>query len=189
MALFDFTGSRRPGEPAKPVCPAPIQPMETKSPGKARLVALIGTAAAGLIAVVSQWEGKSNDPYQDIVKVWTVCYGETNVEMRRYTDAQCKDMLAGSLTEYATAVLNRNPELKGHDPQVIAASSLTYNIGGAAYARSSVAKHFDAGKWRSACDAMLAWNRAGGKVVQGLKNRREAERKICLREIPAEYDR
>lgn len=28
--------------------------------------------------------------------------------------------------------------------------------------------------------APLAWNRAGGRVVKGLTNRRVAERKLCL---------
>lgn len=161
----------------------------TQSAGRGKLVALVGTAAAGLIAVVAQWEGKSNDPYADLIGKMTVCYGETNVQMRRYSDAECKDMLAGSLVDYATVVLNRNPELRGHDPQIVAASSLTYNIGGAAYARSTVAKRFSEGRWVSACHAMLAWNRAGGRVVQGLRNRREAERKICLRNIPERYAR
>jgi len=52
---------------------------------KGKLPALIGTgAAAALIALVGAWEGKRNDPYRDIVGVWTVCYGETNVAMRRW---------------------------------------------------------------------------------------------------------
>lgn len=161
-----------------------IQPMAVPSApmsGKAKLAAIVGTAAAGLLAVTAQWEGKRNDPYKDLVSRWTVCYGETNVPMRRYSDDECKDMLAGSLAVYASAVLTRNPELAGHDPQVIAATSLAYNIGPAAYSRSTVAKRFSAGNWRGACDAFLSWSYAGGKRVQGLLNRRRAERDICLR--------
>lgn len=156
-------------------------PAPARMTGKAKLAALVGTAAAGLIAVVAQWEGKSNDPYADLIGKATVCYGETNVPMRHYTDAECEDMLAGSLADYAAAVLVRNPELRGHDPQIVAASSLSYNIGNAAYARSTVAKRFSAGDWRGACDAFRSWVYAGGRRVQGLVNRREAERKICLR--------
>ena len=169
--------------------PVKTEPSVTKPTGKGKLVAIVGTAAAGLIAVVSQWEGKRNDPYQDIVGVWTVCYGETNTEMRRYSDAECEDMLAESLVDYARPVLSRNPELKGHDAQTLAAVSLTYNIGISAYQRSTVAKRFSEGRWISACDAFLMWNKAGGKVIPGLTNRRKAERRICLRDIPAEYQR
>lgn len=166
--------------------PTPPQP---KPRGKAKLAAVVGTAAAGLIAVVAQFEGKSNDPYADIIGKMTVCYGETNVPMRRYSDAECADMLGGSLASYGAAVLKRNPELRGHDPQIVAAGSFTYNVGIAAYNRSSVASHFTAGRWRSACNALLKWNRAGGRPVRGLTIRREKERAICLREIPAEFNR
>ncbi len=169
-----------------------IQPMAVPSApmsGKAKLAAVVGTAMAGLIAVTAQWEGKRNDPYQDLVSRWTVCYGETNVPMRRYSDDECKDMLAGSLAVYASAVLTRNPELSGHDPQVIAATSLAYNAGAAAYSKSTVARLFGEGRWASACNGFRSWVYAGGKRVQGLVNRREAEVKICLRDIPARYAR
>lgn len=157
--------------------------------GKAKLGALVGTAAAGLIAVVAQFEGKSNDPYLDIVNVPTVCFGETRVPMRRYSDAECDDLLAEGLVDFAKPVLARNPELRGHDPQIVATGSFAYNVGVGAYAGSTVAKRFSEGRWRSACDALLKWNRAGGQVVRGLAIRREKERAICLRDIPAEFDR
>jgi len=147
-----------------------------------RLAVLIGTgAAAALIATTAAWEGKSNAPYSDVVGVMTVCYGETQQPMRRYSDAECKAMLADRLADYAGPVLARNPELRGHDSQVVAASSLAYNIGVANYRRSSVARLFSAGRWREACDAFLKWNRAGGREVRGLTNRRKAERAICLK--------
>lgn len=157
--------------------------------GKAGLAAVVGTAAAGLLAVVAQFEGKSNDPYDDIVGIATVCFGETNVPMRRYSDAECHEMLADSLTGYASDVLIRNPELRGHDAQLLAAVSLSYNIGSSAYMRSTVAKRFSQGRWRSACDAFLMWRKAGGRVVPGLVKRRKKERAICLRDIPAQFDR
>jgi len=147
-----------------------------------RLAVLIGTgAAAALIATTAAWEGKSNAPYSDVVGVMTVCYGETQQPMRRYSDAECKAMLADRLADYAGPVLARNPELRGHDSQVVAASSLAYNIGVANYRRSSVARLFSAGRWKEACDAFLKWNRAGGREIKGLTNRRKAERAICLR--------
>lgn len=157
-------------------------PYQPKPGGQARLVAGIGAAAAGLlISTVAAWEGKSNDPYRDIVGVPTVCYGETRVAMRRYSDAECSDMLADALGGYATAVLDRNPNLRDRPAQLAAASSLAYNIGPAAYRRSTVARRFQAGQFRAACDAFLMWSKAGGRTVQGLLNRRKAERTICLR--------
>lgn len=149
--------------------------------GKQKLIGLVGGAALGLIAVVGGFEGKSNDPYLDIVKVPTVCYGETRVKMRRYSDAECEEMLAEGLSDFAAGVLKRNPELRGHDAQLLAAVSLSYNIGIGAYNRSTVARRFSAGDWRGACNAFLMWNKAGGRVVRGLQVRRQKEREICLR--------
>lgn len=166
-------------EPVKQ--PPRILPMDAPGKGGKRLAGTVGAGAAALlIAAVAQFEGKRNDPYQDIVGVWTVCYGETRVQMKRYTDAECKDMLADGLADFAKPVLARNPELAGHDPQLAAAVSLAYNIGPQAYARSSVARSFSAGQWRQACDAFLRWSYAGGRQVAGLLKRRKAERVMCL---------
>lgn len=150
--------------------------------GKARLASLVGAAAAAvLVPLVSGFEGKRNDPYADLIGKMTVCYGETRVEMRRYSDAECSDMLANGLVDFAGPVLARNPELKGKDPQLAAAISLSYNIGIANYRKSTVAKQFSAGRWRQACDAFLSWRFAGGREVAGLLRRRQAERSLCLR--------
>lgn len=179
MRWLDLFWRRQDGR-AGGIVPMAI-PAKPMTPGMKKLTAVVGSAALGLVAVVSQWEGKRNDPYADLIGKMTVCFGETNVSMRRYSDAECKDMLAGSLAVYASAVLARNPELSGHDPQLLAATSLAYNIGPAAYSRSTVAKRFSAGDWRGACDAFLSWSWAGGRQVQGLLNRRRAERDICMR--------
>lgn len=165
------------------VYPSDYDPGAARAPGKGRLAALVGASAAtALIATVGAWEGKSNVPYRDVVGVLTWCYGETQGRPKaRYTDAECKAMLEDRLADYAGPVLERNPELRGHDPQVVAAASLAYNIGVANYRKSSVARLFSAGRWREACDAFLKWNRAGGREIKGLTNRRMAERKICLK--------
>lgn len=129
---------------------------------------------------IASWEGKSNDPYRDIVGVQTVCYGETNVTMRRYTDAECTAMLNESVAGYRDAVIRCTPVLEGHPVQLAAATSLAYNIGPSAYCRSTVDRKFDAGDFRGACEAFKSWNRAGGRVVQGLVNRRNAEYNLCM---------
>lgn len=150
------------------------------------LVAIAGAGCAALLVpFVGAWEGKRNAPYRDIVGVQTVCFGETRVPMRTYTDLECEAMLAEGLADFAKPVLARNPTLAGHAPQLAAATSLAYNIGPANYARSTVARRFSAGDWRGACDAFLLWNKAGGRVVRGLVRRRQAERELCLRDLPA----
>jgi GH24 family phage-related lysozyme (muramidase) len=58
--------------------------------------------------------------------------------------------------------------------------SLAYNIGTNAFAKSSVLRNLKAGNKQAAADSFLAWNKAGGKVLKGLVNRRQAERKLFL---------
>lgn len=159
-----------------------IEPMQAppKLTGKQKLVGSIGAAALPVLAIIAMWEGKENDPYQDIVGVWTVCYGETRVEMRSYTDAECEDMLADAVGDFAGAVLERNPNLRDHPNQLAAATSLAYNIGKSAYARSTAARRFGAGDLAGGCEAMTWWNKAGGRVVRGLVNRRQAEYRLCM---------
>lgn len=150
-----------------------------KVPGK-----VVAWATAGAVAIatpfVAGWEGRRNDPYTDLAGYRTVCYGETRVEMRRYSDAECLAMLNKAVEEFANQVLQCTPILANHPYQLAAASSLSYNIGIGAYCRSTAAKLFNSGDLRSGCNAMTLWNKAGGRVVQGLVNRRKAERQLCL---------
>lgn len=148
---------------------------------KAGAAAVAGIAAMVAIAtpLIGSWEGKSNDPYRDIVGVYTVCYGETRVPMRPYTDGECTAMLEGSVIGFGNGVLKRNPTLKERPYQWAAATSLAYNIGISAYNRSTVARRFEERRWLEGCDAFAMWHKAGGKSVRGLTNRRRAEIKIC----------
>ena len=137
-------------------------------------------AAAALIGIVALFEGKSNDPYEDplVRNLMTVCYGQTNVPMRRYSDAECDAMLATSLDRYAKDVRKLSPRLTGN--QLIAATSVVYNTGVGAYARSTARKRFNEGDLKGGCEALTWFNRAGGRVVKGLVNRRRAEYRICM---------
>lgn len=147
------------------------------NPTVAKWAAVAAVPLASMI--VKPWEGFSNDPYRDIVNVPTVCYGETRVEMRRYTDAECLAMLNKAVAEFANQVLQCTPRLQYHPYQLAAATSLAYNIGVGAYCRSTVDRLFDAGDLKGACDQFSRWRMAGGVVVQGLVNRRKAEAELC----------
>lgn len=61
-----------------------------------------------------------------------------------------------------------------------AAIQLAYNIGPTAFCRSTVVKRWNAGDYAGGCDAFLMWVKAGGKVLHGLVNRRQEERRLCL---------
>lgn len=135
------------------------------------------------IAIVGNWEGLRLYAYQDVVGVWTACYGETKgiKPGMKFTKAQCDVMLIGSLTEHEAGMRRclKAPDSLP-DKSYVAFVSATYNIGVAGFCGSSMARRINAGDVRGACDALMMWVRAGGRVVQGLVNRRTAERKLCL---------
>jgi lysozyme len=142
-------------------------------------------AAASLLAMpgIRQWEGLRTAPYLDIVGVPTVCYGETRVPMRTYTVAECEGMALATLQQdFGPAVVRCVPGLAtgARRHQLAASMLLAYNIGARGFCGSTAARRFNAGQWRAGCQAFLKWNRAGGRVVPGLINRRQHEVAICL---------
>jgi lysozyme len=137
--------------------------------------------AALAVGVIGGFEGLRQTAYRDVVGVPTVCYGETQgVKMGdRYTIAECKAMLVKSLEKYALAV-ERCVTRPMPDTTYIAFTSLTYNIGEGGFCRSTVARLYNAGRTREACDYMMNYNRAKQRVFPGLTKRRAAERALCL---------
>lgn len=145
--------------------------------------------AALLIATpfIGTWEGKENDPYKDIAGITTVCYGETRVPMRRYSDAECKAMLEKAVEGFAAPVLEATPTLEGKQYALAAATSTAYNIGLKSYNGSTARKRFLAGDIKGGCSALRLWDKArvNGKLqtVKGLVNRRTAEYNICVKDV------
>lgn len=128
--------------------------------------------------IIKGWEGLRLVAYRDIVGVWTICYGETKgvrAGMRR-TAAECEALLYERLYRdfYMPMSACAAPAFV-QAPVAVQAAMLGggYNFGVGGWCGSTAARHIRAKEWRQACDAQTAWNRAGGKVVQGLVNRRE----------------
>lgn len=137
------------------------------------------------IALIKRWEGCRLTAYPDPGTggdPWTIGYGHTSaagepkvVRGLKITQQEADDILVRDLAKYEAAVdraLTRSPT----QPQFDACVSLCYNIGQGAFAGSTVVRKFNAGDITGSADAFLLWNKAGSKVMQGLVNRREAER-------------
>lgn len=134
--------------------------------------------AADGSATVKHISGKQQlKSYKDIVGIETACDGIAYVKPGTYSEAQCAAMLERELVKHAAAVMDCTPGLHkpGADNQRIAATSLAYNIGPVAYCKSTARRLFNAGDYRGGCLAILRFNRAGGRVVKGLVNRRHRE--------------
>lgn len=124
-------------------------------------------------------EGNRNRVYLDTVGVPTVCRGTTEgltrADVGRYlTDAQCARRNRAALTlaesavrQYVTVPLSQ----KQFDSLV----SFTYNVGVAAFRRSTLLRKLNKGDYNGAGAEMLRWRFAGGKEVRGLYIRRQQE--------------
>lgn len=128
--------------------------------------------------------------YLDIVGVATACDGLTGPEIdaarrsgKKFTEQQCTDMLEQALIVHAEGVKKCAPQLwdKGRDYPMFASISLAYNIGVKGFCGSTAAKRFVARQWVAGCNAIPMWNKAGGRVVKGLVDRRRREQLACLK--------
>jgi lysozyme len=140
--------------------------------------------AALACGTVGGFEGLVLHTYRDAVGVPTYCYGETR-NVRRgatFTKPQCDALLLARLDNDFAAPMERCIPgiVNAPDKRYVAFLSLGYNIGSAALCKSTAARKFNAGDIRGACDALLAWNKAGGVVLKGLATRRQKERAMCL---------
>jgi lysozyme len=189
-----------PGSPTRGLASlAPKTKTPTKSAAKVTLISLIGaTAALSVNSALDRWEGNKLVPYYDVVKIATNCRGNTkNVDMRRkYTAEECAIINEAQAVAHTTPVIKATPLLTtptktqvSHPNQLAAAISFAYNVGTGAYATSSIDRYFDQGYWYTACDSLLLWNKAGGKVVKGLTLRRQWERDLCRTGVPLEYQK
>ena len=145
-----------------------------------------GAVVATLIATpfIIQWEGTENHAYKDIVGVVTICSGETRgVKIGDYkTDAECEAMTKDAVLEFAEKV---DALIKVDvSPKTLASlTSFSYNVGIGAFSKSTLLRKLNKGDYRGACKELHRWNRAGGRVVQGLINRRKAEYALCIEGI------
>lgn len=136
------------------------------------------------IKLIKEFEGLSLTAYKDIVGVWTIGYGHTKtaVEGMRITAAGAEFLLRADL-EWVEGVISNNVKVPLKQNEYDALASLIYNIGGPAFKRSTLLRLLNNGADKvDVANEFLRWNKAGGKVVKGLTNRRERERQLFLGE-------
>jgi lysozyme len=157
---------------------------------KLKLTAILGTAGAiALVNLTADSEGVRTTPYQDSLghNVWTVCYGDTGVPMRKYTGDECKTLLADRLAAYATAVRNMTPGFDDLETGVkVGLIDFDYNTGDETYRKSTLRKMVIAKQFPEACDQFLRYKYTNGKDCTiaanrcgGIIIRRQAERAAC----------
>jgi len=149
----------------------------------AGLAGIVGAAAAALLlAFTPAQEGRVLTTYRDLGGVLTYCDGATENAMwgATYTPAQCNAQLDRDLERHAAGIARCLPMELLTDGQRVAFVDAAYNIGIAAFCGSSMARRARAGDMAGACDALLMWNKVGGREVAGLTKRRQRERALCM---------
>ena len=138
------------------------------------------------IKLVKEFEGLYLKSYKDEVGVWTIGYGITNADKAitkvtvkaglKITEKTADNWLEQALNKkYLPKVMKYNSKYKWNQNEIDALVSFAYNIGSidALTANGTRSRATIAAK-------MLQYNKAGGKVLNGLTRRRKAERKLFL---------
>lgn len=147
-------------------------------------VASLVISAASLVGIAIH-EGYTDNAIQPIPgDSWTYGFGETAGVKQgdKTTPVRALVRLLDSAEKHADGVKKCLDGAYLLPNEFEAYLSLAYNIGVGAFCRSSIPVKVKAGKYREGCETILLYNRAGGKVIQGLINRRQKEYKLCIGE-------
>jgi lysozyme len=141
------------------------------------------------VVLVGGFEGLYLHPYRDVVGVKTVCYGATAADhvdlTRSYTKQECDDMLGNDLPKY-DAMLQKcvskeaYNDLATNPHRHVALVSFVYNLGPGPACKGKLHNDLNAGNIAAECHDLLAYNRAGGRVIKGLVTRRQKEYSWCM---------
>ncbi len=146
---------------------------------------LRNTGIAGLLAIslIGGFEGYSAYAYQDVIGVWTACQGLTKgiKPGMKFTKTECDAKFIVAIEEHENGMRAclKNPDNIPIKPY-IAYVSLAYNVGPGAICNGNMKTLINQGKYKEACNYLVNFNKAGGRIWKGLVNRREKEKQFCL---------
>lgn len=139
------------------------------------------------IDLIRNFESLRLNAYDDGVGVWTIGYGTTKypngIRVKKgdtCTLDQAKAYMQNDLKSFEQTV-NNTVKVPLNQNQFDALVSLAYNIGSTAFKNSTLVKRLNEGNYNAAANQFNVWVNAGGKRMQGLVNRRAAERTLFLK--------
>ena len=136
--------------------------------------------------LTSKWEGCELHAYPDPAtggEPWTIGRGATGPDIGPdtvWTQAQADADLQNRLDAIGNAIDGFDIHL--NDNQKGALCSLAYNIGIGNLSNSTLLKCLKRGDYIGASAQFLVWNKAAGRVMNGLVNRRKDEKAIFERQ-------
>ncbi|HYY92981.1 MAG TPA: lysozyme [Pyrinomonadaceae bacterium] len=146
------------------------------------------------LQLLEQWEGFKLQVYKDSAGLPTIGVGHLITKSEQasgtiniagvpvkyaggLTQQQVTDLLAQDVVPAQNAV-NNGVKVALNQNQFDALVSFTFNVGVGAFTGSTLLKVLNQGQYDQVPTQLLRWTRAGGKVVQGLVNRRNNEIKL-----------
>ena len=157
------------------------------SPVARRLAATFVLSCAGALSI-TQHEGVEHKVYLDPVSVPTVCAGHTATVTRKdvgreYTDAQCSELLQAD-TRTAQRGVARLVKVPVTQNQYDALVDFVFNVGEGNLASSTLLRKLNSGDCHGAAAEFPRWNKAKGRVLNGLTKRRAWERSLFEPDCP-----
>jgi len=145
------------------------------------------------IDFIKKWEGFCPKPYKCTSGVPTIGYGATfytngkkvTMQDREVTEVQASGMLATMVANNFEKYVDSYVTAEVNQSQFDAMVSLAYNIGVGAFKKSTLLKKVNANpNDPSIANEFLRWKNSGGRVVQGLVNRRKEEVAMYYKNLP-----
>jgi len=142
----------------------------------------LGRVSQECIDLVKFYEGFEDRAYLCPAGVWTIGYGRTKKvqEGDMLTEPQAERDLLEELDEFAEQVLN-TVKINLEQNELDALTSWTYNLGVGNLRSSTLLKKLNSGDKNSVPFEMKRWNKAAGKVLNGLTKRRKAEAELWVK--------
>ena len=135
------------------------------------------------IELIKKYEGCVLTSYKCPSNVWTIGYGHTkNVKGgMKITKKQAEAYLKSDLTIYEDAV-NKYVKVPINQNQFDALVSFSFNCGIGALKTSTLLRKLNKRDYSGAANEFLRWNKANGKVLNGLVKRRKEERGLFMKD-------
>ena len=128
------------------------------------------------LSLIKKFEGCELEAYKCAAGVWTIGYGSTKgvKEGDTHTQEEADKLLLHEMSEYE-GYINDMVEVPLEQNQFDALCSWVYNLGPTNLKESTMLKVLNEEKYAEVPQQIKRWNKAGGKVLDGLIRRREAE--------------
>ncbi|MDB0064313.1 lysozyme [Gammaproteobacteria bacterium] len=141
------------------------------------------------IKLIKHFEGVHKKPYICPAGYWTVGVGhlisrdaELPIEWDRVlSPGEIDDLLRKDLRRFELGVLRMLGTVQPSQSEFDALVSFSFNLGLGCFQRSTVRSAFIRGDKKRSGEVLLKYRRAGGKILQGLVRRRQAELALLMR--------